>query len=62
MRHSFDPLCDLCWEAICNAHGDVRPMRVPRFLRDIEECCVCGEPTTSGLYAEIEPQLKRGAA
>jgi hypothetical protein len=62
VKASFDPLCDLCWEAICNAHGGAQPMRVPEYLRDIEECCVCGEATMSGLYADVEAPLKRGAA
>jgi hypothetical protein len=45
------PLCSACYE-------DRHPGRDPVVLLDPERetCCICGDPTSEGIYERIDPR------
>jgi hypothetical protein len=58
------PCCELCWIAREGVWSEIEPgvraltsVRRPHRLIDapIEECCVCGGPTISGIYVRADP-------
>lgn len=44
------PLCRACWDL---AYPGRRPTRV--IDSDLETCCVCGQPTSAGIYVRVDP-------
>ena len=47
-------MCDLCWRS---EEGDREPSRLTPQFRSIEQCCMCGKDTLSGIYARRDPAL-----
>lgn len=46
------PLCDLCWHA---ENPDRQATRLLPRARSIEQCCMCGRDTLSGIYVRKDP-------
>lgn len=50
-RYSWtQPICEACWR-------DREPGREPMTLQqpEVEECCLCGSETASGIYIRVDP-------
>ena len=46
------PICDLCWRS---EEGDRDAPRLTPQFRSIEQCCMCGKDTLSGIYVRRDP-------
>jgi hypothetical protein len=45
------PICDNCWDK------ENPDRRSPRHMEgEIEQCCLCGESTRSGIYIRRDPK------
>jgi hypothetical protein len=47
------PICDTCWDDI---EPGREPVRLVEDVREIEQCCMCGDSTLSGIYIRVNPK------
>lgn len=47
------PICDECYDRL---YPGREPHRIRYDLRDVEQCCQCGDTVRSGIYVRIDPK------